>query len=64
MPAYEMCRRTPPWNFRDVRDTRTLASMLRDPGRVTPALAHSAESDAVAQAVWVRTMLNRLGDPR
>lgn len=62
--AYEMCRRTPPWNFRDVRDTRTLASLLCDPGRPASVLAHSAESDAVAQAVWVRTMLNRLGDPQ
>lgn len=46
-----------PWKHWFVRDTRTLAEIVPDVRRVDPDIAHNAESDAVAQAVWVREML-------
>jgi hypothetical protein len=44
-----------PWDFRNIRDTRTLASI--SPGlRPQPLTPHSAGSDAEAQAHWVISM--------
>jgi len=64
--AYARCKRTPPWHYRAVRDTRTLmdivANLGHDPEYEKAECAHDAESDAIAQAKWVQRCHNRFLD--
>jgi len=48
------------WHHGLLRDTRTLADIVPHVERVEPKLAHDAESDAIAQAQWVRAMLREV----
>ncbi len=49
-----------PWHHGQIRDTRTLGDLSPDSERPKPHIAHHAESDAIAQAIWVRNMLRDL----
>lgn len=56
--AYNICKLPVPWDFRKVRDLRTLAD-LAPAARVerpTPAMAHDAMADATAQAEWIQAL--------
>lgn len=46
-----------PWRHLNVRDTRTLVALYPNVKRVIPTLKHCAKADAIAQAIWVRTIL-------
>lgn len=49
-----------PWNFWDVRDTRTLFDLGMDP-EMPQAYKHHALEDARRQAIGVQTMFKKLG---
>lgn len=49
-----------PWNFRQVRDLRTLRMLSPDISRHEPQVAHSAQHDAIAQGLWAREMIEWL----
>jgi hypothetical protein len=64
-PAFDIATlkslmRAEPWDFRSLRDTRTLAMLAPNIARVKPVTAHSAADDAVAQAKWVQAMLTSI----
>lgn len=48
---------TPPWEFRQIRDMRTLAELKPDVLRTNPVHAHQAQWDALAQAQWLHDMM-------
>lgn len=56
--AYYACGRTPSWDFRNVRDLRTLAALLPAyaVNRPMPTVAHDALCDAMAQAEWIQRL--------
>ena len=49
------------FNFRTVRDTRTLAMLAPHVERAAPTVKHHAGYDAEAQAKWVIDMMRHLG---
>lgn len=49
------------FDFRSIRDTRTLAMLAPDVERSAPLIKHHAGYDAEAQAKWVRDMMRHLG---
>lgn len=49
-----------PWEFRNVRDTRTLVDQLPGVIRPAPFVEHNALDDACAQAQWVLNMFTAL----
>lgn len=51
-----------PWDFRTLRDTRTLAMLAPSAHKPAPLTKHSAGDDAHAQAQWVQNMWRELGD--
>lgn len=53
--AFNMAGMPVPWDFRNVRDLRTLADLkpAYPVTRVMPRVAHDAEADATAQAEWI-----------
>lgn len=56
--AFNLCKIDVPWDFRLVRDLRTLADLTpaQPVTRPTPALAHNAMEDAMAQADWIQAL--------
>ena len=64
-PPDYMLFRLPPWNYRTIRDTRTLVFALETAGLPVPpypaeGTAHNALDDARNQAEWVRRMYGTL----
>lgn len=55
--AFRLCGITPPWNFWNHRDLRTLRWHHPEVPRPTPAIAHNALSDAIAQAQYVQDIM-------
>lgn len=60
--AYEAVGQKAPWTYRQVRDYRTLWTLIGEPlgERVRPAVAHDALEDAVAQAADMERCLKEL----
>lgn len=56
--AFNLCKLPVPWDFRKVRDLRTLADLTPATRveRPTPAMAHDAMEDATAQAEWIQRL--------
>lgn len=56
--AFQKCGLPVPWDFRKVRDLRTLADLAPATRveRPTPAMAHDAMEDASAQAEWIQQL--------
>lgn len=56
--AFQRCGLVVPWDFRKVRDLRTLADLrgAHDVLRPEPGVAHDAMEDATAQARWIRDL--------
>lgn len=50
---------TPPWSFWRNRDMRTLMDAFPEYERIQPQVAHSAQDDAVAQALTIRRILSK-----
>lgn len=51
-----------PWDFRSLRDTRTLAMLAPHIERPAAAVKHNAGDDALAQAKWVQLIMAELKD--
>lgn len=49
-----------PWNHRQAMCLRTLSKLRPNISRPVPGVAHSAESDAIAQANWAIEMLRSI----
>lgn len=49
-----------PWDFRSLRDTRTLAMLAPHIERPAAAVKHNAGDDALAQAKWVQLIMAEL----
>jgi hypothetical protein len=56
---YKQLSRTPPWNFWQVRDTRTLFDLGWDPD-MPQASKHDALQDAIRQAAGVQNIYSKL----
>jgi hypothetical protein len=61
--AYDRFGRSMPWDYKAVRDTRTLAEACKvvagtipDYPREAPGASHTGEADSINQAVWVQAM--------
>lgn len=56
--AFNLCKLPVPWDFRHVRDLRTLIDLVPAARveRPTPAMAHDALADAQAQAEWIQRL--------
>jgi exodeoxyribonuclease VIII len=56
--AFNYCNLPVPWDFRKVRDLRTLIDLKPavQVTRPTPAMAHNAMDDATAQAEWIQKL--------
>ncbi|MDB5177548.1 MAG: ATPase [Candidatus Saccharibacteria bacterium] len=59
-PLYRIAGRSFPWAYWQERDIRTLGAVHSDVKRPKPALAHSAASDAEAQALWVQRIFAKI----
>jgi hypothetical protein len=56
---YRQLNRTPPWNFWQIRDTRTLFDLGWDPD-MPQASKHDALQDAIRQSVGVQNIYSKL----
>ena len=50
-----------PWNFWQIRDSRTLFGVHGDPRQKGKAGLHNALEDAISQAEAVQTVFKRIG---
>jgi hypothetical protein len=57
---YRALNKAPPWNFWQIRDTRTLFDLGYDP-EMPKTTAHKALDDANAQAIAVQTVMRKIG---
>jgi exodeoxyribonuclease VIII len=57
---YNQLNRTPPWNFWQLRDTRTIFDLGHDPDMPKNS-KHDALQDAIRQAVGVQNVYAKLG---
>ena len=57
---YRALKKVPPWNFWQIRDTRTLFDLGYDP-LMPKVTAHKALDDANAQAIGVQTVMKKIG---
>lgn len=57
---YRALKKAPPWNYWQVRDTRTLFDLGYDP-ELPRTTAHKALDDANAQALGVQTVMRKIG---
>jgi exodeoxyribonuclease VIII len=58
---YRQLNRTPPWNFYDCRDTRTLFDLADPEMEKSATQQHNALFDAIRQAKGVQTVYRKLG---
>ncbi len=59
--AYRQHNLSPYWNFRSIRDVRTIKMLeLVDPNQFKPTVAHDALADANAQARFICASLTEL----
>jgi hypothetical protein len=58
--AYQKLGGIPPFRYKHDRCYRTINALFPDVAYVPPALAHDALSDAVAQAVHLQKLFNRI----
>ncbi len=60
--AYGLCRQVVPWDFRNVRDLRTLLDQTPNATlpRPEPVRAHVAVEDAIAQADWIKSLTHNM----
>lgn len=60
--AYRVCRLPVPWQFRDIRDMRTLYDLApcRHIERSVPMVEHNAMDDATAQAEFIRKCISKI----
>lgn len=57
---YRKLGKAPPWNYWQVRDTRTVFDLGFDP-ELPKVTAHNALEDANAQAIGVQTVMRKIG---
>jgi len=57
---YRKLGKAPPWNYWQVRDTRTVFDLGYDP-ELPKITAHNALEDANAQAIGVQTIMRKIG---
>jgi exodeoxyribonuclease VIII len=57
---YRALKKAPPWNYWQVRDTRTVFDLGYDP-ELPKVTAHNALEDANAQAIGVQTIMRKIG---
>jgi hypothetical protein len=57
---YRALKKAPPWNFWQIRDTRTVFDLGFDP-ELPKVTAHNALEDANAQAIGVQTVMRKIG---
>jgi exodeoxyribonuclease VIII len=57
---YRALNKAPPWNFWQIRDTRTVFDLGFDP-ELPKVTAHNALEDANAQAIGVQTVMRKIG---
>ena len=57
---YRALKKAPPWNYWQVRDTRTVFDLGYDP-ELPKITAHNALEDAYAQAIGVQTIMRKIG---
>jgi exodeoxyribonuclease VIII len=57
---YRALKKAPPWNYWQVRDTRTVFDLGYDP-ELPKVTAHNALEDANAQAIGVQTVMRKIG---
>lgn len=58
---YRQLNRTPPWNFYDCRDTRTLFDLADPEMEKSATQQHNALFDAIRQAKGVQNVMRKLG---
>ena len=58
---YRQLNRTPPWNFYDCRDTRTLFDLADPKMEKSATQQHNALFDAIRQAKGVQNVMRKLG---
>ena len=58
---YRQLNRTPPWNFYDCRDTRTLFDLADPEMEKSTTQQHNALFDAIRQARGVQNVMRKLG---
>jgi exodeoxyribonuclease VIII len=59
--AYRRVKRKPVWDFRNIRDMRTIVDLCPSDLKVKPEVAHNAAADAKAQALTVQNCYSWLG---
>lgn len=59
--AYRRVKRKPVWDFRNIRDMRTIVDLCPSDLKVKPEVAHNAAADAKAQALTVQNCYIWLG---
>lgn len=57
---YRKLSKAPPWNYWQIRDTRTVFDLGFDP-ELPKVTAHNALEDANAQAIGVQTIMRKIG---
>ena len=58
---YRQCEMPVPWNFWQIRDSRTIMDLGDDSAKTSNANAHNALADAFSQAVAVQSIFKQLG---
>lgn len=58
--CFEFYKRRVPWHYRAPRDFKTIRSLRPHMASNKPAIAHSAEHDAIAQALDVQEVMHSL----